>query len=253
MMVDAAVQAGCELREQYTAEGLAADKGRVEGIRGRSRAGNVSREAARFVIGADGANSAVARWVDAPRYNAKPVLTCFYYAYWSGVSCPWVELEIRPRCTYIGFPAHHGLTLALVSFPIAEFPRIRLDHESAYLAELPERVKAGSRETRVVGADLPNFYRRPFGEGWALVGDAGYHKDPLTAQGISDAFRHAELLAEALDQAISGRDEPEHALAAYEQRRNAETLAIYEFTAQRASYQPPPPSMIELLQAIARS
>jgi flavin-dependent dehydrogenase len=107
-----------------------------------------------------------------------------------------------------------------------------------YLAELPPRIKAGRRETRVVGtADLPNFFRRPFGQGWALVGDAGYHKGPLTARGITDAFQQAQMLAESLDAVFSGRKKAERALSDYEERRNAHSQALYEFTVQRASPQ----------------
>ena len=50
---------------------------------------------------------------------------------------------------------------------------------------------------------MPNYFRKPFGPGWALVGDAGYNKDFITAQGIHDAFRDAELCATALDEAFS--------------------------------------------------
>jgi flavin-dependent dehydrogenase len=254
LLVDAAVEAGCELREEYAVEGLLADNGKVTGIRGRSKSGAVSCDSGRWVIGADGPHSLVAHVVDAPQYDTKPVLSCVYYAYWSGIPWTHTELHIRPRSTFITFPTHHNMNLALMSYPIAEFPRIRLDHQAAYLADLPECIRAGRRETRVFGsADLPNFYRRPFGEGWALVGDAGYDKDPLTAQGISDAFQQAELLAEALDAALRGSQPPAEALAQYEQRRNRVSRAIYEFTAQRASYQPPPPGMMELLRAVSDS
>ena len=108
-------------------------------------------------------------------------------------------MEIRPRRTTITFPANDGLTLALVSSAIAEFPRIQLDHEAAYLTEPQARVKAGRRKTRVVvTADLPDFFRRLFGPGWRWRAMRGYHQDALTAQGITDAFHQAEMLAKAL-------------------------------------------------------
>ena len=79
---------------------------------------------------------------------------------------------------------------------------------------------AGKREERYVGgAGVPNFFRKPYGPGWALVGDAGYHRDPATGQGITDAFRDAELLADALDIGFSRQGPLEAALAAYEQKR----------------------------------
>jgi len=99
-------------------------------------------------------------------------------------------------------------------------------------------------------ADLPYFFRRPYGPGWALVGDAGYHKDPSTAQGISDAFRDAELAADAIDAGLAGSQPMETALAAYESRRNDAAMPMYEFTHHLASYEPPPPEMQQLFHAL---
>jgi flavin-dependent dehydrogenase len=88
-----------------------------------------------------------------------------------------------------------------------------------------ERVRAATRESRFVGAaQLPGHLRKPFGAGWALVGDAGYHKNPITAMGINDAFRDAELLADALDDAFSGRRSYDAALTGYQQARDQEAM-----------------------------
>jgi 2-polyprenyl-6-methoxyphenol hydroxylase-like FAD-dependent oxidoreductase len=117
--------------------------------------------------------------------------------------------------------------------------------------DLAERVRAGQRSERFHGtADLPFFFRKPYGPGWALVGDAGYHKDPITAQGISDAFRDAELVADAVDDGLSGRRPLEDALADYERCRNQAVGPIYGLTQQFASLQPPPPEMQQLLAAL---
>ena len=62
-------------------------------------------------------------------------------------------------------------------------------------------------------AGVPNYFRVPSGPGWALVGDAGYCKDPITAQGISDAFIDAENVADAIDAGFSGRRPLEEAMA----------------------------------------
>jgi flavin-dependent dehydrogenase len=95
--------------------------------------------------------------------------------------------------------------------------------------DVAQRVRNGHREERFYGAtNLPNFLRKPIGPGWALVGDAGCHKDPYMALGLGDAFRDANLLAEALDDGLSGQRPLEEALADYEQRRNAATRADNE-------------------------
>ena len=89
--------------------------------------------------------------------------------------------------------------------------RVQADLERQFMAvidlvpDLAERVRAGRRAERFSGAaNLPNFLRRPYGPGWALVGDAGCHKDPYLALGICDAFRDAELLVDAIDQGLTG-------------------------------------------------
>jgi 2-polyprenyl-6-methoxyphenol hydroxylase-like FAD-dependent oxidoreductase len=112
-------------------------------------------------------------------------------------------------------------------------------------------VDEGKREERFVGtADVPNFFRQPYGPGWALVGDAGYHKDPVTAQGITDAFRDAEWLVEAIDAGFAGRQPLAEALADYQRRRDAAVLPMYEYTCQLASLEPPPPAMQQLFVAL---
>jgi 2-polyprenyl-6-methoxyphenol hydroxylase-like FAD-dependent oxidoreductase len=98
--------------------------------------------------------------------------------------------------------------------------------------------------------DLPNFYRKPYGPGWALVGDAGYHKDPYLAQGITDALRDAELLAEAIDAGFTGRQPLNEALSEYERRRNEASGAIYELNSQVAAFEPPSPETQYLMSAL---
>jgi 2-polyprenyl-6-methoxyphenol hydroxylase-like FAD-dependent oxidoreductase len=102
-----------------------------------------------------------------------------------------------------------------------------------------ERMRAGKREERYCGsADLPNFVRASAGKGWALVGDAGYHKDPVTGQGMLDAFIDSEILADAIDSSL-GKGEPlDAALARYERTRNERVLEMYRWTCLRAQGNP---------------
>lgn len=131
----------------------------------------------------------------------------------------------------------------------------RKDIEGNFLATLeivPEfaaRFRAATRETRFVGQSLANFMRRPFGAGWALVGDAGYTKDFITALGISDAFRDAELCATALSEALSGARPFEDAMADYQSERDRLSLPFYELTAQLAPLDPLPDELEQLLAA----
>jgi flavin-dependent dehydrogenase len=145
-----------------------------------------------------------------------------------------------------GARTNGGLQVVIVFWPRGEFRAVRANveqsfHDALTLAPpLAERIEAGERADRFYGiADLPFYYRKPYGPGWALVGDAGYHKDPITAQGITDAFRDAELLADAIDAAFTGTRPPNEALADYERIRNEETRPMYELTYQFASLAPP--------------
>ena len=94
-----------------------------------------------------------------------------------------------------------------------------------------------------------DLFRKPYGPGWALVGDAGYNKDFITAQGIQDAFRDAELCATALHDTLSGRAAFDDAMAHYQRTRDG-VLPMFEFTCDFAMLQPPPPELQQLLFAM---
>jgi 2-polyprenyl-6-methoxyphenol hydroxylase-like FAD-dependent oxidoreductase len=111
-------------------------------------------------------------------------------------------------------------------------------------------VRNGKREARWIGGTIPNVVRKPYGPGWALVGDAGLNVAPCTAAGISDAFRDAEFLVEAIDEGFSGRRPLDDALADYERRRNEVALPIYELACENAPFAPPPPELVTLFNAL---
>jgi 2-polyprenyl-6-methoxyphenol hydroxylase-like FAD-dependent oxidoreductase len=158
----------------------------------------------------------------------------------------------------VATPTNDGLTVVTVAWPIQEFERVRNDVDGTFFADIErfvpqfyERLKAGTQEERFYGTGvLPNFFRKPFGPGWALVGDAGYHKDPFTAQGITNSFQSAEMLANALDNAWSGKLSMESALSGYETERNRRALPLYQHTLQLASFTPLAPEIQQFLFAI---
>ncbi len=257
ILVEAAAEAGAEVREHFTVTELLMDGDRVRGIRGQTAGGTPITEEARIVIGADGLRSLVARAVQAPTYHERSALTCAYYTYWSNVPIVGAELYPRSGQMIIALPTNDGQTLTIGMWPHAAFHEVRADIAGHFMQtldlapQLAERVRNGKRSERFYGtADLPFFFRKPYGPGWALVGDAGYHKDPITAQGISDAFRDAELVAEAIDAGLSGKRPLEEALADYERRRNEAVMPMYEFTHQLANLSPPPPEMQQLFAAL---
>ncbi|HEU4630585.1 MAG TPA: NAD(P)/FAD-dependent oxidoreductase [Gemmatimonadaceae bacterium] len=258
VLVEAAVEAGAELRDAFAVEEFIAEDGRVVGIRGRSRReGGSAAERATVVVGADGRHSRLARAVGARAYETTPPLTCWYWSYWSDVPPDGLEVYVRGRSVTLVFPTNHDLTAVFIAWDVAELPAVRADLERAFMAvvdripPLAARVRGGRRVERFYGAtDVPNFLRAPAGPGWALVGDAGCHKDPYLALGICDALRDAELLAEALDEGLSGRRPLDAALADYEPRRNAASLDDYQQNLQMAQFRPMPTETRRLRAAL---
>jgi 2-polyprenyl-6-methoxyphenol hydroxylase-like FAD-dependent oxidoreductase len=256
IVVDAAREAGAEVREHFNVDEIVLEDGVVVGIRGHAEGGETVLERARVVIGADGRNSHVAKTVAAEQYNEKPRLQWSYYTYWSGLPVKGFEIFIRPDRGFAAVQTNDGLTMLVVGWPYAEAKEYKSDVEANYLKtlelapEFAQRVRAATREEPFSGGAVPNYFRTPFGRGWALVGDAGYNKDPITAQGISDAFRDAELCAAALDETFTRTRTFEEAMSDYHRTRDADVLPIYEFTTQLATLEAPPPEMQQLLGAV---
>jgi flavin-dependent dehydrogenase len=256
LLAHAAVEAGAVLRTGCNATGLIHDEGgRVVGVRfadGERR----YEERARVVVGADGIRSAVAAAVAAQRYDEEPTRTCLYYTYWSGLPASY-EVYVRDRRAIGVVPTNDSLTMVGVAWPKEAFPEVRRDIEHHYLRalketapELYERAMAGHREERFVGTGhLPNFFREAAGPGWALVGDAGYHKDPAGAYGISDALRHAELLAGELDAGLTGRSDLDRAMRGYAERRDADSQASYLLNLELARLELAP-ELLDVLAAV---
>jgi flavin-dependent dehydrogenase len=258
LLVNAAVESGAEVREGFAVEELLVADDIVVGIRGHSKGTKSIAERARIVIGADGVNSFVAQAVRAREYDVRPIAACAYYSYLSGVRQDDIELYVRDRIALGGSPTNDGLHLLMVNWPAREFTTVRGDvegHVWRALETAPDflaRMREGRREEKWYGtAGVPGYFRKPYGTGWALVGDASYNRDPITAQGISDAFRQAELCATALDEVFSGAREFDDAMGGYQRVRDEEVMPIYEFTADLATLEPPPPEMQQLLGAVA--
>ena len=231
----------------------------MTGIRGHSRGGDSVTEKAKVVIGADGKHSLLAKAVEPEAYNERPSQMAMYYAYWSGLPVDGFETRIRAehRRGWAALPTHDDLTCVPFGWPREEFEANRKDIESNFLAamdldpEFAERVRSATRESKFIGtAELPGYFRKPFGPGWVLVGDAGYHKNPITAMGFNDAFRDAELLAAGLGDALAGERSFDQGMRAYQEARDTAAMPVYAFTCEFANVAPPPPEMQELIGAM---
>jgi flavin-dependent dehydrogenase len=259
ILVDAAVDCGAELREGFMVSEYVFDNGRLIGIRGRGPNGTEVEERATITVGADGRNSRLARAVHARVYNDLPTILCYYFSYWSNVQAETFELYARDhhRRIIFSFKTEDDLYAVFVGLPIEELTEVKRDIEGAFMQSLelvPDfaaRVRAGRHEERFYGAsDLPNFYRKPFGAGWALVGDAGLHKDPYLALGICDALRDAELLAHAIEDGLAARRPIDQALADYERRRNEASATDFDENVALARFTPLRPEVLAIRAAV---
>jgi flavin-dependent dehydrogenase len=266
VLVQAAVTSGAELREGCAAVDLLAEDGRVVGVRYRLPSGKLAPAPARLTIGADGMRSLVARVVGAVEYAGHRRMTCAYYSYWSDVPADF-EWYQRPGRWVAALRTHDDLTLVAAYFPQDEFGRVRAAATRAYLEnvrttapQLFERTARGRRVGRLYGTgDQRNFFRQAWGPGWVLVGDAGHHKDSLTAQGISDAFLQADLLVDCLTRNGAGgadilEDQPrlERALERFARERDRLLEPGYQTTLVATRLQVEP-ERLSLLRAIQRS
>jgi flavin-dependent dehydrogenase len=261
ILADAARRAGACVLDGTVVDGLTRRGGAVAGVVGRSR--GVRFEASgRIVVGADGVRSRIARGVGAPLIETHPASGAVHYAYYRG-DWPAMEYFIGDGSMAGIFPTHDGDACVWVCSPAASAlaaRRASTDPVDAFL-HLVDQTHAGLRErlgdTRraspvhgVIG--LPNHLRQPVGDGWALVGDAGYHRDAITGHGISDAFRDAELLATALDRAWRGDIDQTGALASYHRQRDELAREIFDLTVAFVEY-PPAERTVELQRQLGRA
>jgi flavin-dependent dehydrogenase len=257
ILATAAEHAGAQVRTGVTVTGVQRDgRGRVVGVDGHDRAGAAIEIGAQCVIGADGLRSRVARLVGAAINEVGRAGGAAQYAYYAGGRWIGFEFFVAERSFAGVFPTHDGQACIWVCTPSADANAVRRRTGSRGEAfdtllershpELALRLRHARRTSPVQGLlRQPNQLRQAFGPGWALVGDAGYYRDAITAYGISDAFRDAELLAVALDQALGNAAEETTALAAYQQQRDQALREIFELTCRLAAY-PPVPRFIEL-------
>ena len=262
LLASAAEHAGAEVHTGITVTGLQRDShGRVVGVTGADRAGARVQIGARWVIGADGLGSRVAGLVGAAINQVGQAGGAAQYAYYTGVPWSGIEFFVAERSFAGVFPTHDGQACIWVCTPAADAKAVRRRTGSRVEAfgqllersapQLAERLRQARRTSPVQGMlRQPNQLRQAFGPGWALVGDAGYYRDAITAYGISDAFRDAELLAVALDRALDADGEETTALAAYQQQRDQALAEIFELTCRLAAY-PPVPAFVELQKQLS--
>jgi 2-polyprenyl-6-methoxyphenol hydroxylase-like FAD-dependent oxidoreductase len=243
ILVDAAAAAGAHVLHRTTVLGLRTEGGRVRGVRVRDAGGRTRDLRAEMTIGADGLRSTVAEAVGAPvqrrgtaggavlyRYHASLPSEGYVWAYRSGSAAGLIPTNDGLTCVFVGTTPErmralrrHGREHAFRTLFATAAPG------------LLDRLDASTPAERMAGwAGLPGFVRRAWGPGWALVGDAGYFRDPITTHGMTDALRDAELLGRALLR--PGGLSRNEALRAFQERRDALSARLFDVTDRVARF-----------------
>ena len=241
LLADAALDSGADVMYGARLVDLErASDGRVIGAVIEERGGAVRRVGAGIVIGADGLWSTVVRLVGPATYREGRHACGVVYTFWPGLENARSRWYYRPGVAVGAIPTNGGDACVFVATPQARFhAEIRTDMEAGYrrvleecAPELAAEVAEKTPSERLRGfAGQPGLMRQSHGPGWALVGDAGYFKDPITAHGISDALRDAELLARAVGR---GSD---RALAEYQSTRDELSRELFEITDEIAGFE----------------
>ncbi|HEX6969390.1 MAG TPA: FAD-dependent monooxygenase [Micromonosporaceae bacterium] len=235
LLAEAAVAAGAELRQGCSVNEVVTEGGRVVGVRYRTE-GKTVTEHCRLLVGADGMRSTVAGLVGAPKTVENERLTCAYYTYWRGVTADFELYE--GETGWVSAVPTNDLVLVSAYYPQHRFAEVQRRAYPAYLEnievnapDLHARLAGAERVDRLYGTgDQQNFFRQASGPGWALVGDAGTHKDSLTARGIGDAFLQAQLLVDRVGTELREPDRLDLALKTYAEDRDQALLENYKGT-----------------------
>lgn len=252
ILLGCAREAGTEVLDRTSMKDLLRDgSGRVLGILA-GRGGSTQPITARYVIGADGHRSRVADLTGSAVRRSHPATNAVHYAYYDGVDAEGFWFQFTPDVNTGLIPTNDGQCLVFAGRPISLLHPFTKDPAGEFMrlleesgADLAGRVRAGRRVGRFHGTSgLAGFLRQAWGPGWALVGDAGYTKDPISAHGISDALRDAELCARAVDRALREPEGERDAFDWYEALRDSmstrlfeesESLALFEWSPEEAS------------------
>jgi len=255
ILIKAAAEAGAEVRTQTPVTGLVMDQGRVAGV--TTPSGELR---APLVVGADGRQSAVAKLVGAAEYCPTPNGRLFMWSYYEADPTNGeMWLGKIDDYAYLVTPTDSGLTLVGACPSIDRRDEARANREAVFeegvrgWPELHDGVAGARREGPVhTMANMHGFFRVSAGPGWALVGDAGHFKDPTPGQGIADALRQAEKLAEVIERALGdGPQSPDEALRDWWRWRDEDAWEMYWFARDMGAAGPTPPVLRQVQRRIA--
>lgn len=232
-----------ELQEGLKVTGLLRKNNSITGVKWET-ADDKGEYTAKIIVGADGVNSSMAKEVNPQTEYQEPVNRAMYYGYYKGIASnegPAAEFHYNGNTLVYCFPCDNDLTLIAASIPIDQFPTFKRNAEEEFngvvnsMSALTERFSMGERIGPIRGSgNIPGYLRIPYGDGWAMVGDAAMVMDPWSGQGIDQATTHSVFLADALDSFLSGRDDWKSAMSAYHKARNEFSLKTFNRTCKNS-------------------
>jgi len=255
LLVQAATDAGADVRTGAGVTDLLWNDGRVAGV--ETKQGSLH---AQLVIGADGRASTVARLVGSAEYNVAPPGRMFAWAYFDGVADAEGHLRLGAlgEMTFVASPTDAGLFLAAVCPPMADKDVFLGDREGGYMAaidawpELAGLLAGANRRGPIrVMANWHGYFREAAGRGWALLGDAGNFKDPSPAQGISDALRQAEHLADVVATGLGESGDIDDELLHWWRWRDDDGYAMHWFATDMGAAGSPAPLATQFTRDMA--
>jgi flavin-dependent dehydrogenase len=263
LLVDAAAEAGAEVLHHHAVTSVLHAGDRVAGVRALDPQGRERLLRAPVTVGADGFRSTVAAATSAPvcrrgrasgavlyRYVAGLETVGYEWTYGDGAAAGLIPTNDGETCVFVGTSPQRMRALRRRSGTEGAFTELL----GRSAAELPERVAVAVPAGRLHGwAGVPGHVRQSWGEGWALVGDAGYFKDPITSHGLTDALRDAELLADALLGSLAGRMPEREALGRYQATRDRLSSRLFDATEAVAAYDWDSEGIRHLLREVSAS
>lgn len=255
ILVGAARAAGVHVRYGTGVVDLCRERGRVVGVETRDRSRGIAHLRARLVVGADGRHSTIARLVAAPITDRATHTSASVYGYFSDLDATGYEWAYRPGAAAGLIPTNDGLTCVFGNDRpdrIGRGGRAVLDAVvAASSPDIADRLRSARlRSPLRTFTGQPGHLRQPWGPGWALVGDAGSWKDPISAHGLTDAMRDAELLARAIIETLTYRKDEAEACRAYELTRNRLAVPMLHDSAEIAAMRWDDIRIVELLRRL---
>lgn len=246
LLVEAAADAGVAVLHETTMTALRHDEnGRVRGVRATGRSGQVVELSASITVGADGVRSTVAALAQAPilrqgrscsamlyRYLADIPPDGYEWAYRAGAAAGVIPTNCEQTCVFVG-TTPTGLRHLRRTGVESTFASLLAQAAPGLVALVAAATPAGRIHA---WGGVPGYVRQAWGPGWALVGDAGYFKDPITTHGMTDAMRDAELLATAIEESATSARAEEVAFARYQTTRDRLSADLFTVTEQVAAY-----------------